>query len=401
MAIWKVRSKSVQTKKYQANGRRDGEYEHVSLKKTVHIVCARAPWPCHRGSQTDTFYRLRSLCQQGIAIKLHYFAHPNEGHPNELNPYCESVHIYPLVKRGKKGLPKAIRYRTDPALLSSLEKDDHPILWEDLSVCGHLNALVRSGRKMVIRIGKWPTSYYRELASNTRYPLRWMRWKLAQRQWQRFLKGLPAAVTYACANEVIQKQCMTSRGLPHSFTLHPFTPYHEVKGREGIGSFCLLHGNLSLPENQQLVDWLLTKVFARIKVPLVVAGENPTARIEKLVHLYQHTCLVANPSDTELDDLIQKAQLTIVPSMVTPGTNLKVLRSLSLGRHCISNLKAVSGTPLQEACYMAETADAMAAMIVQLQYRSFGEEEIRLRNKIVTRHYNDQLNTERLIAYLW
>ena len=40
-----------------------------------------------------------------------------------------------------------------------------------------------------------------------------------------------------------------------------FIPYTQVNSLEGIGTYCLYHGNLSVAENEKAALWLLEKVF--------------------------------------------------------------------------------------------------------------------------------------------
>ena len=46
------------------------------------------------------------------------------------------------------------------------------------------------------------------------------------------------------------------------------------------------------------------------------------------VHQYQHVCLIANPSEEEIQDLISKAQVNILPSFNCTGVKLKLLTAL-------------------------------------------------------------------------
>lgn len=113
-----------------------------------------------------------------------------------------------------------------------------------------------------------------------------------------------------------------------------------------MGTFCLYHGNLGVAENEKAAIWLLNEVFFKIKVPLVIAGKNPSRRLDKLAHLCQHTCLVANPSDTELNDLVRLAHINILPSFSDTGIKVKLLHALFEGRHCVVNDAMVNGTGL-------------------------------------------------------
>jgi hypothetical protein len=180
-----------------------------------------------------------------------------------------------------------------------------------------------------------------------------------------------------------------------------FLPYEEVRSNEGIGSFCLYHGNLEVAENEKAAIWLLQEIFLKLKIPFVIAGRNPSSRLERITGLGCHTCLVSNPEDRELNDLISKAQINILPSFNETGVKLKLLNALFNGRHCIVNDQAVDGTPLAPLCHIAESPHAIQRVVQQLYHLPFGEEEIRLRKKILHDHFDNMRNAQTLISYLY
>ena len=370
-------------------------------KNTIHIVCPEAPWPLTSGSRIDMFYRLRYLHEAGITIFLHYFS-MSEGsrHPTELNPYCKAIYVYPLEKNGARQWPDRIRLRSHPALLARLQIDQHPIILEGLSCCGHLHALWSPQRKILVRIQQLQHRYLQEKGTQTKNPVLWLRWYIERKKLLLFKRQLPAQVWYACTNEGQANYYREKLGLPHTKVLPVFSPYHKVLSKEGLGSFCLFQGDLSEKETEKILVWLLTKVFSRVSIPFVIAGQHPSPRIEKLVHLYQHTCLVANPGETEMDDLIQKAQTHVLPSSVSAGTSIRLLHALSQGRHCICNTNALKDTPLKEACYSADSAAGIASLITELHHRPFGEEEVALRRRLLQETFDTTKITAAIIRYL-
>jgi hypothetical protein len=97
-----------------------------------------------------------------------------------------------------------------------------------------------------------------------------------------------------------------------------FIPYTHVKSLEGVGSYCLYHGNLSVAENEKAALWLLEKVFSLTNIPFVIAGKDPSNRLNrKAEKIRMYLC--CNPSDAELDDLIAKAQIHVLPSFNKTG----------------------------------------------------------------------------------
>ena len=138
-------------------------------------------------------------------------------------------------------------------------------------------------------------------------------------------------------------------------TLPVFVPFSEVRSREGTGCFCLYHGNLSIAENEQAVALAIEKsIPGGLRVPLIVAGKDPSARLIRLVSRYPQGCLIPNPSQEEMQDLIGKAQIHLLPSFHSTGVKLKLLNALFNGRHCVVNEEALQciGTGA-EACHIA------------------------------------------------
>src|SRR5207344_3302865 len=95
-----------------------------------------------------------------------------------------------------------------------------------------------------------------------------------------------------------------------------FIPHTLAVGKEGRGCFCLYHGNLSVNENETAAIWLLENVFDDLDIPFVIAGKNPSKKLLDLAHAHahKHTCIVVNPSEKEMQDMIAKAQIHVLPS---------------------------------------------------------------------------------------
>lgn len=374
------------------------------MNRHLHIVCLDTPWPADYGGAIDMLYRIKALHKEGIKIHLHYFSYNERGNPNELNQFCESIHIYQRKKvhRGFSfRLPYIVSSRINPALIENLNSDSHPILLEGVHCTGILPSLKTVNRKIVVRLHNDESAYYRHLARTEKSWLKKLYFRNESRLLKKYQHSLPASLPYACITTADARLFKEQYGLKNTFFLPAFTPYEQINGTEGLGSFCLYHGNLSVPENEKAATWLLEKVFSKIKVPFVVAGKNPSRRLETLAHLYMHTCMVANPSDTEINDLIQKAHINILPSFSNTGIKIKLLHALFEGRHCVANDAMVQGTGLEAACHIGANAEAFAAIVTQLQHLPYAEEETKLRKKLLGDLYNTASNARQLIQYLY
>jgi hypothetical protein len=48
-------------------------------------------------------------------------------------------------------------------------------------------------------------------------------------------------------------------------------------------------------ENEQAAIWLMKKVFNDLKIPLVIAGKNPSPKLQRIANKCGNACLVADP----------------------------------------------------------------------------------------------------------
>ena len=376
------------------------------MDRHLHIVCLDVPWPADYGGAIDMMNRIMMLKKLGIRIHLHYFSYNERGMPNELNQFCETINVYQR-KMGRKGfslsLPYIISSRISDELIAHLQNDDHPILLEGVHCTGILPQLDTTKRKVVVRMHNEESIYYKELARSEPRLIKKIFFFNESRLLKKYNHHLPDHYVYACVSEKDTLILKEEFHLSHAVFIPIFPDWQRVCGEEGTGNLCLYHGNLSVPENEQSATWLLRKVFTKIRVPFVIAGKKPSRRLQKLAHLCQHTCIVADPSKEEMDDLVKKAHINVLPcnNKNTTGIRLKLLHALFEGRHCLVNDTMVEGTGLESACHIGSNADAFASIISQLYHQPFTTEEITLRKRLLANTYNNEDNAKQFIQYLW
>lgn len=373
------------------------------MSRHLHIVCLDFPWPADYGGAIDMLYKIDSLQKAGIKIHLHYFRYNQRGNPNELTRYCESIHVYER-KTGRKGLSAKLPYivasRINEELVNNLNKDEYPVLLEGIHCTGNISS-INKNKKIIVRLHNDEQEYYQQLAVSTRNLFKKLYFRRESRLLTKYQQSLPQHCMYACITQKDTAVFQDKYKLKNVFFLPAFIPCWEIKSEEGMGNFCLYHGNLSVPENEKAALWLLSNVFSKINVSLVIAGKNPSTRLDKMAQLCQHTCLVANPSETELNDLIKKAHINVLPSFSKAGIKIKLLHALFEGRHCIVNETMINSTGLDTACHIANNDNAFASIIMQLQNQPFTAEEIILRKELLGNIYDNKRNAEQLIQYLW
>ena len=372
-------------------------------EKHLHIITHDVPWPADFGGVIDQFYKIKTLYQYGVKIHLHCFV--NKRPPqDELKKYCETVSYYKRhtgIRHFSFSIPYIVSSRKNNELLKNLSKDNYPVLMEAIHSSYYLYAGELTNRIGLVRLHNAEFEYYHHLAMHEKNIFKKYYYNHESRLLKKYEKKLAEKVKIAALSgqdvEVYQ-HLFKANNIIH---LPLFLPYLNAAGKEGIGCFCLYHGNLSINENEEAAIWLLQNVFNDIKIPFVITGKNPSQKLEFLAHQQPHTCLVANPSDKELHDMIAKAQINILPSFNNTGIKLKLLNALYNGRHCLVNKAGVEGSGLNTLCAIAEDADDFKTAIQYLYAIPYIKEENEKRQLLLQQLYNNQKNADKLIEIFW
>ena len=370
--------------------------------KHLHIVTHEVPWPVDHGGVVDLFYKLKALHGLGVNIHLHCFT-TGSAPQEELEKFCTSVQYYPRNKNIRQlslRLPFIVNSRKSEDLVANLQKDDHPVLFEGIHTTHCLSTGQLTGRKVLVRLHNTEYEYYMQLAKQETGFLKKLYFMNESRLLKRYEKRIADKAIFLA---VSKKDVETYRERFKSTDIHylpVFLPYTLAVGKEDRGCFCLYHGNLAINENEQAAKWLLQNVFTKTTIPFVIAGKNPSEKLQQLAHNHPHTCLVANPTDKELQDLIAKAQLHILPSFNSTGIKLKLLNAMFNGRHCLVNIAAVEGSGLESYCHIAAGAASFQQKINDLFEEAFTEEEAQRRQGLLQHEYNNETNAKKLVAFL-
>ncbi|MEO7523174.1 MAG: glycosyltransferase family 4 protein [Ferruginibacter sp.] len=373
------------------------------MDKHLHIVTHDIPWPPDFGGVVDLFYKIKALHSFGIKIHLHCFftRRPKQ---KTLDKYCESVQYYQR-KKGFAGfsmrLPYIVQSRSDEALLKDLEKDEYPILLEGI----HCTYLLQQGklknRKVFVRLHNVEYKYYQQLAAAETNIFRKTYFNLESRLLKKYEQRLATKANFWAVSLDDVQVYKNEFKAKHIHFLPVFLPWEEVSLLAGDGEYCLYHGNLSINENAKAADWLLKEVFNDIDIPFLIAGKDPSAKLKTLVETYPNSRIIENPGEAEMQDLIQNAQVNILPSFNKTGVKLKLLNALFNGRHCLANAAGFEGSGLGSECNIAETANEFKKEIRALFNEEFTPENMQYRNTALKAIYNTEQNTRKLIAWIY
>ncbi|MEO5996490.1 MAG: glycosyltransferase [Chitinophagaceae bacterium] len=373
------------------------------MEKRLHIVCLDTPYPVDCKSAFIMFHEIKALYEKGVKITLHCFEYSRPGN-DILNQYCDRVYYYPKQK-GHKGLSFSLPYivssRSNEQLGKNLEADDYPVFVHGVHSTFFLNRLATTGRRIVVRLHCAEHSYCNSLVNIESSFLNKIYYQHESRLLKCYEKNLSSKAVFATLTEETKNNYQQQLGYDNIISIPVIIPWNKIEGKEGKGNFCLYHGNLSTPENEKSAIWLLENVFNKINIPFVIAGKSPSSSLENLALLRANSCLIANPSENEMQDLIRKAHINVLPSFHAESCNIKLLNSLFCGRHCVVNEKMATDPELKPLLHVAENAESFRSIILQLMNESFEEYDIKSRERLLSKHYNNEENVSTLINQLW
>ena len=364
----------------------------------INIVAFNTPYPPDFGGSIDVFYKLKSLAEQGIRIILHCYTYKTFRPQSELEQFCEKVFYYPR----QKGLlhffsciPYIVSTRRSRKLLQNLKESGVPVLFEGLHTCGWLRHDNLAGQVKIVRMHNVEYRYYQELSRVTTHPVKKLFYFTEYLKLKQYEKIISAANCIAAISASDQEYFKSRH--PDSVLIPAFHQFSEITSRTGIGSYFLYHGNLEVEENQEVVEFLVNKVFRGIDIQLVIAGKNPPLRIKRFQMENPGITIMANPSGIEMDRLISEAQGCIIPTFQATGQKLKLLSSLYAGRFCIVNNKMVSGTGLENLCITGETPEEFRTILKKFRNLPFSGAEIARRERFLFKLFSNRINAEILI----
>ncbi len=366
----------------------------------IHIICLRVPYPLDIGANYDLYYKIKALHSQGVSIHLHCFISKGQHQQPILNTYCATVQYYKRTTKLKWGIPYIVSSRMHALLKHNLLQDNLPILIEGVHCSGILLDPAFDQRTVLLRAHNVEYLYYKGLAASTSMGLLKLYYllesALLKKMEQKLAHRLPI-INVSASDATYFTQEYTAKW---AYYLPLFYEGTVQSKADEMGQFCLYHGNLEVAENEQAVIWLLENVFNKINVPFVIAGRNPSKRLIALSHKQLHTCIAANPSDTEMLDLVQKAQINLLPSINATGIKLKLLNALHYGKFCITNVKGANGFADKGLFLYAEDAEDMRSLILQYYHAPFTHSHVQQRVALLSSQYNMQHNARQLLTWL-
>ena len=369
-----------------------------SSQNKLHLIAFNIPFPADNGGLIDVFCKIKALKQAGVDVILHCYEYGRE-HATELNAHCENVYYYKR-ETGKsllfKNQPYIVAGRKSAELVKTLKADDYPILFEGLHCCGILDHPELKDRIKLMRAHNVEHDYYRGLASAE--PNLFKRYYFSNEagkleQFESILKHADGILAISAADAAYFSKKYPEAPVTHVSAFHL---NDEVRIEPGGSDFALYHGSLEVAENNFAALKLVKEVFNTLPYKLVIAGKNPSKELREACDRSDNACLKYKVTTPEIQELVSRAHINILPTWQSTGIKLKLLLALFSGRHCIVNNPMVKGTGLESLCRIADTPDEMRKAVCELFSRKFTETDIQARCKILENGFSNRSGAEKI-----
>jgi hypothetical protein len=310
------------------------------LHKLVHIVCPEIPGPASLGDMADSFFQMALLQEDGYDVILHCFTSDPEADTTQLDKITAGLYLYER-NEGHKGVsmrhPYCISSRSHPQLPENILQYPGPVIFQGTGTTFFLPELAANGCKTFVRINGIASERYNVHIKCEKSLLKkayaYNEARLIRKWEEKIAEYALVIATTACDEQQFRALYKHAR----TAFLPPYIPKPEVKSLAGTGNYCLYYGDMSNPENEKMAHWLSEHVFSKLPFLFIVADTCGNVKSEEQLHPESNICRICNTDAPALDELIQKAQLVILPRSCRYGFDKRLVQVLAKGRHCICN----------------------------------------------------------------
>lgn len=367
------------------------------MSRALQIISFTIPWPADYGGVIDIYYRLLALKDAGIEIDLHCFEY-NRKPAELLKKICRNVFYYPrsgYFDAPFSGLPYIIRSRNHIDLEKRIRTSGAPVLMEGLHSTSLLQDVMIAERSFV-RIHNIEHEYYSKLSKAESSLFRKIYLKREAARLAHYEPVLNKAAGLACISSS-ETNYYSGKFGGKAFHLPAFHPYSSADVPGGKGEYVLYHGNLAIAENHKAALFLLRSVCVQPDFPLIIAGRSPRKSLLKEAAKHSNVKIIADPGESEMEQLIRDAHVHALPTFQETGVKLKLLAALFRGRFVVTNSAMTSGTGLETLCERADSGHEFHTVIRQLMEKEVSQDMQQKRNAILSDKYNNNRNAQILI----
>lgn len=372
------------------------------MKKHLNVVSFNVPYPNNSyGSIIDVYYQIRALHEAGVKIILHTFNHGNNEN-SDLDQYCEEVYYYEREHNLQlmfSELPFIVSSRRNKQLLTNLLKNDYPILFEGIHTCYYLDNHKLENRIKLVRAHNIEHVYHGSVSKNTASLPKKGYMYLESLRLKKFEQRLKHA-DYILPVSTTEAGYFHHRYSDDKIILVPlFHGNERVEIKKDYKSFVLFHADFNADWNRRIAFHLIDKV-ARLneRIPWVIAGMGADESLYRTAAKVPNVEIKSNLTHEELQKLIEEASINLLITTQSSSVKMKLIDTLYHAHYCLANKRMVDGSGLDSLIVpVTLKAPLLVNKIQEYLYKDFQETEIKERQSVLNRMYNNASNAQKII----
>ena len=345
------------------------------------------------------FYKIKSLYKLGVEIHLHTFEY-GKGEAKELDKYCKKVYYYKRKTAFKSifsRTPYIVNSRRNKELIKNLCSIKAPILFEGLHTTSPLQTHEFKNRKIFIRTHNIEHYYYKKLSRSEKNIPKKIFFSIEATKLKLYNKILTKCNSILTISK-FEQEYFNEKFNSKAIYIPVFHGNISVKFLSKKGNFALYHGNLNVSDNIKAINYLVD-IFKTLDYPLVITGNIENSIFRSKINKYGNIKFIHLNNQEQLNDLLDRAHINVLPTFQKTGIKLKLINSLFNSRFCIVNPDMVDGTGLESLCYIAKTKMDFKKQIVKLINEDFLENE-RVKRESILKDFDNSTSAKKILELM-
>ncbi len=343
-------------------------------RRRIAILSPYFPYPLSHGGAVRIFHLLRELAEE---FDIFLFAFLDQESEQDFKPVLELCARLILIRKARYREPRwstleppEVHEFRSPAMQAAFERIQREYKIEAVQVEYTMLAPYRGD---ILVEHDVTFDLYRQINQRSWDYRRWLRF---ERQWVRKYRK----VVVMSERDAALLDAPNTAIIPNGVDLTRFTPEIERPGMR-----LLFVGSFRHFPNIVAFRFFVEQVWPKLRDRLPEASLTVVAGPDPQIYWREHTGLTAVPQDdrmrllefvADVRPLYVEANLVLVPTLVSAGTNLKVLEALAMERVVVSTTSGCAGLGLQHMANVwiadgaADFAQAVEMLLTNPDLRS-------------------------------
>jgi len=370
------------------------------LINKLHIISFDVPFPTNYGGVIDVFYKLKALHKQGVEIYLHVYEY-GRGEQKELLNYCKEVFYYPrnsFIKSFFSKSPFIVKSRGNNLLISNLNKNSYPVLFEGLHTTLPILKDSLKKRKVYLRAHNVEHKFYKGLEQSESNIFKRFFFKKESKKLKRYERIL-TKIDGVFSISPIEQRYFNKKYGAKCFYIPAFYDTTKHTTLKPKGNFILYHGHLLVSENVKAALFLID-VYKDSKYTLVIASSYKNAKVINEISKYKNIVFNSITKQDDLYRLLESAHINVLPTFQNTGIKLKLLNTLRQGKFVIANDTMIHETGLETLCEIANSKVEFLSKTAKLLDQSF-EASFETERKRLLKNFDPDTNAKKIIKLIF